>query len=334
MSSGDDSADPSGGRANAYLLESDDWDNIKALPLLDLSKQTDPEYSNTDVSSLASTRITLTVTLDQILFHFQNIEIAEQLSRIQPIQIRSGFYGLMSRLFCLNPQRLDSSLCDERNRVFAVALHPFSNHDAIQTKFLITIYQKLTGNALMDRRFGNHWEDIGFQGTDPATDLRGVGLLGLYQLLYFILSPETSHLCKEIYKLSLDKRQHFPFAVMSLQITGISLQVLREGLLNKEFNQSKCVIKVFNWFYSAVFLQLFNTWKENNKTIIDSGYVLKDIRKLVRKDVKRVILEMLNYKNNFQTNSNCNDKNTQQDITFTNLGDIFENIDIIDENTS
>ncbi len=146
----------------------------------------------------------------------------------------------------------------------------------MQIRFLVTIYQKLTGSALLEcRRFGNHWEDVGFQGTDPATDLRGVGLLGLLQLLFLILSPETSLLCKEIYALSLDQRQHFPFAVMSTNITQIALQILREGLLNKECNQAKCVLRVFNWFYSGIFFRLYKIWKENNKTIADSGYVLR-----------------------------------------------------------
>ncbi len=35
---------------------------------------------------------------------------------------------------------------------------------------------------------GGHWEDIGFQGNDPATDLRDTGMLSLLQacLLYRI----------------------------------------------------------------------------------------------------------------------------------------------------
>ena len=199
-------------------------------------------------------------------------------SRIQPIQKRTGFYGFISKIFCLNPVNMDSSLTEDRNRVFCIALRPFDNSDSMQNKFLVTIYRKLTGSALFDcRRFGNHWEDVGFQGTDPATDLRGVGLLGLLQLLFLILSTETSILCKEIYRLSTDKRQHFPFAVMSTNVTQISLQVLREGLLNKECNEAKTVLKVFNWFYSGVFYRLYKIWRENDKTIVDSGYVLRGI---------------------------------------------------------
>lgn len=32
---------------------------------------------------------------------------------------------------------------------------------------------------------GKHWKDIGFQGSDPATDFRGMGLLSLENLVFF-----------------------------------------------------------------------------------------------------------------------------------------------------
>ena len=32
-------------------------------------------------------------------------------------------------------------------------------------------------------RYGEHWALMGFQGSDPATDLRGAGMLGLLHLL-------------------------------------------------------------------------------------------------------------------------------------------------------
>lgn len=36
----------------------------------------------------------------------------------------------------------------------------------------------------MQPRYGPHWTALGFQGDDPATDLRGAGMLGLLQLFY------------------------------------------------------------------------------------------------------------------------------------------------------
>lgn len=41
-----------------------------------------------------------------------------------------------------------------------------------------------------------------FAGTDPATDLRGTGFLGLMHSLYFVMDPEMLPLARDIYKLS------------------------------------------------------------------------------------------------------------------------------------
>lgn len=39
-------------------------------------------------------------------------------------------------------------------------------------------------------------------GSDPATDLRGTGFLGLMHTLYFVMDPEILPLARDIYKLS------------------------------------------------------------------------------------------------------------------------------------
>ena len=70
-------------------------------------------------------------------------------------------------------------------------------------------------------------------GIDPATDLRGCGLLGLMNLLYIVSDPHAHALAASIYKLSQHETQNFPFSVMSINITRIALQTLREGKLNR-----------------------------------------------------------------------------------------------------
>ena len=44
----------------------------------------------------------------------------------------------------------------------------------------------MPGTELEARRT-KQWQDIGFQGKDPATDFRGMGVLGLYCLQYPLL---------------------------------------------------------------------------------------------------------------------------------------------------
>jgi hypothetical protein len=36
------------------------------------------------------------------------------------------------------------------------------------------------------RSIGSHWKDIGFQATDPTTDIRGAGMLGVLQMQFFL----------------------------------------------------------------------------------------------------------------------------------------------------
>lgn len=48
---------------------------------------------------------------------------------------------------------------------------------------LLQLWNLLMPNRALDSRFSNAWQDLGFQGTDPKTDFRGMGLLGLENLL-------------------------------------------------------------------------------------------------------------------------------------------------------
>lgn len=41
----------------------------------------------------------------------------------------------------------------------------------------------MSGETLSARKT-RQWQELGFQGTDPATDFRGAGLLALETLLY------------------------------------------------------------------------------------------------------------------------------------------------------
>ena len=70
-----------------------------------------------------------------------------------------------------------------------------------------------------------------FQGDNPATDLRGVGFLGLIQPLYLVTTPELFGLAKAIYKLSLSDTQDFPLMVLSINVTRIALHALRDDLI-------------------------------------------------------------------------------------------------------
>ncbi|KAI1290105.1 ELMO domain-containing protein 3 [Halotydeus destructor] len=176
-----------------------------------------------------------------------------------------------------------------------------------------------------------------FTGTDPATDLRGVGLLGLYQLMFLVTSSETEQLGQKIYQLSTDKKQQFPFCVMGTNVTAIALHTLREGHLNKEFNRrkSESVIKLFNLFFCGLYCRLYNKWKNGRKTVADAGFVLKELRTEATRNVADTmdfVFALDNKESSKRTKRDAteserksNDANGDVNCTqFSDIGNVFD----------
>lgn len=235
----------------------------------------------------AGSRSPLTTFQDAVR-HCQTASYLEQhMSHIKPTIKHRGFAAVTHKLF--GPPAMNSSLHLERNLIFALALCMFKNDEPMHNYVLQTIYKKLTGTKLDCPRYGNHWELIGFQGLDPSTDLRGCGFLGLLTTLYLVTEHRTHGLAMDIYKLSQHETQNFPFSIMSINITRIALQTLREEKLNKECNHRNQVMTVFVEFYAAIYVYVYQVWKHQHKTITDSGFVLREAEKLAKKRPRELL---------------------------------------------
>ncbi|XP_044515247.1 ELMO domain-containing protein 3 [Gracilinanus agilis] len=133
------------------------------------------------------------------------------------------------------------------------------------------------------------------EGSNPGTDLRGAGFLALLHLLYLVMDSKTLLLAHEIFRLSQHHTQHFPFCVMSVNITRIVIQALREECLSRECNRQHTVIPVVNSLYAATFLRLAHVWRTEQKTILDSSFVLKDLEVLAKKNPKQLLRNLETY---------------------------------------
>jgi len=174
--------------------------------------------------------------------------------------------------------RLVPSLVDERRQLFGLAKTPFSEEDETHLKCLQAIYKLLLGGSMTAPRFGGHWEEIGFQNTDPATDLRGVGILGLLFLHY--LSSKQSESAHQIWRLSKHEEQNFPMAVVSLNLTRVTLEAIRTGKLHANFNQEESVFQVAYRFYAGLFFEMYRMWKSNHYSIENFHTVLQDLTRI------------------------------------------------------
>ncbi|GFH30030.1 ELMO domain-containing protein [Haematococcus lacustris] len=137
--------------------------------------------------------------------------------------------SLLTRLFCLGPKPLSQLLAEQQVRLLALARVPFSEEDPMHFRLLASIYANLTGKAgQQPARTGQHWAELGFQGMDPATDLRGCGILGLLQIAYLYEHHAASAGC--LLRLAQSSSNEFPLAVVSLNVTKFVLQASRNGI--------------------------------------------------------------------------------------------------------
>ncbi|NWH58004.1 ELMD3 protein, partial [Geococcyx californianus] len=235
------------------------------------------------------------ISFNEALQYFQTADLSECRKKVQATVRRQGLAALLHFLF--GPPRLQPQLQGERELALAMAQCGLDDNERVHMRILQTIYKKLTRSRLGCPRYGAHWEELGFQGVDPGTDLRGTGMLGLMQLLYFVMDARTLPLALKIFKLAQHETQNFPFCLMSVNITRLVIQALREECLSRECNRRQQVIAVLNDLYAAAFLQLYHLWKWQHKTIADSSFVLKELEFSTKKKPKQLLKSLEAYVN-------------------------------------
>ncbi|NXL54843.1 ELMD3 protein, partial [Podilymbus podiceps] len=249
------------------------------------------------------------ISFNEALQYFQTADLAECRKKVQATARGQGLAALVRFLF--GPPRLQPQLQGERELALAMAQCGLDDNESVHMRILQTIYKRLTRSRLGCPRYGTHWEELGFQGADPGTDLRGTGMLGLMQMLYFVMDSRTLPLAHEIFKLSQHETQarpptsfacslrprppNFPFCIMSVNITRIVVQALREERLSRECNRRQQVIAVLNDLYAAAFLRLYRLWKWQHKTIADSGFLLKELELSAKKKPKQLLKSLEAY---------------------------------------
>jgi len=74
------------------------------------------------------------------------------------------------------------------------------------------------------------WTSLGFQGSDPSTDFRSMGILGLHQLNHFATrKPDIAQL---ILKEFTEPGRNFPFAIIGINLTRLVMSLLNQRRLH------------------------------------------------------------------------------------------------------
>ncbi|KAM9728036.1 ELMO domain-containing protein 1 isoform 1-T1 [Menidia menidia] len=128
---------------------------------------------------------------------------------------------------------------------------PYDCENPEHEDMLMKLWKVLRPDTPLTRRISKQWCEIGFQGSDPKTDFRGMGLLGLHNLLYFAEHDKTSALqmlqdslqpkhkttnrqpseVPDWEQKNRDKAIGYSFAIVGINITDLAHSLLVSGAL-------------------------------------------------------------------------------------------------------
>ncbi|NWV06997.1 ELMD3 protein, partial [Ptilonorhynchus violaceus] len=249
------------------------------------------------------------ISFTEALQHFQSAELSESRGKVR---VPGHQRGLAALLRCLwGPPRLRPQLQGERELALAMAQCALDDSERVHMRILQTIYRQLTRSRLGCPRYGVHWEELGFQGR-TGSKLWSSSLPGeipgpilkiqlnlpwsnslLSQLPQLLSVLQTQLHCRPLD--TLQQFSNFPFCIMSVNITRIVIQALREERLSRECNRRQEVIAVLNDLYAAAFLRLFRLWKRQHGTIANAGFFLKELELSTKKKPRQLLKSLEAY---------------------------------------
>lgn len=204
---------------------------------------------------------------------------------------------------CLQALRLVSVL---QAHILTVRGEGFSYDNSKHVELLELLWIQLKpGVARSSARLSEEWGTLGFQGKDPATDFRGMGMFGLTQLLYF--SKYFPFEAQEILKHTQDDAHFCPFAVTGINITAFICELLESSHCHRFLFQhldiiilqdsigshegysedSKCIelaLKYLHDLYGQIFVAFGELWRvKQPKNVMEFPVLFQELKESMRK---------------------------------------------------
>ncbi|CAG2104667.1 unnamed protein product [Medioppia subpectinata] len=152
----------------------------------------------------------------------------------------------------------------------------YDKENTAHKKMLQNLWNQLMDEPLTAMQT-KQWSDIGFQGDDPSTDFRGMGLLGLDNLLFFTTVYREP--ARHILQHSLHPQHGFPFAIVGINLTHLALTLLSDGHLKTHFyNLYNRIFKLedFHKVYCYLFVAFDKLWLESRPQSVMEFSLIRD----------------------------------------------------------
>ena len=116
-------------------------------------------------------------------------------------------------------------------------------------------------------------------------------MLGLVQILFFV--ENCFNMTKVIFDYSQNAHYGFPFCAVALNISGLGLDLLKEGCFDEPAIDVGGLHTAFMMWYCGALNVFFRTWKDARCTMEEAGHVMDILRTqmLSKATIRRVMME-------------------------------------------
>ncbi|MGH0128470.1 UNVERIFIED_CONTAM: hypothetical protein FKN15_034928 [Acipenser sinensis] len=154
---------------------------------------------------------------------------------------------------------------------------------------LLKLWSLLMPQVKLESRITKQWGDIGFQGDDPKTDFRGMGMLGLTNLVFF--SEHHSEAARRVLSHSNHPKLGYSYAIVGINLTEMAYSLLKSGALKPHFYNlvpGNPRLEHFHKLYCYLAYEFDKFWfKEEPESIME----FNQYREKFHEKVKRLLLE-------------------------------------------
>ncbi|KAN0007101.1 hypothetical protein ACTFIU_005295 [Dictyostelium citrinum] len=203
-----------------------------------------------------------------------------------------------------------------------------AEHDALLMKLWSLTYP----GVKLESRVSEQWKQMGFQGTDPCTDFRAMGIWGLDNLIYFAQNHNEKF--RKIVNSQIERKEReYPTATAGIVLTfELYNSIFKMGTPNlNPYTTPTDDLPFFPLFFShphafeevycTTFQILDSTWDDMNGTYMHFQKIMSSVKNLIitALESKPTTLEAFDWKCQKNTKNSNGGSNSNQNSSSSSL---------------
>lgn len=155
------------------------------------------------------------------------------------------------------------------------AKQAYESSDAEHEALLLRLWAAFRPEVRLSARKSKDWGELGFQGMDPSTDFRGMGLLGLQNLVDF--GERWPVAARGVLGDCLSHKNWFGLAITGINLTADVYTQTKSRRLNAYFYRQGTTMQAFTALYVHYVVRFNHLWAQRNPpNVMSFGEIHKD----------------------------------------------------------